>query len=628
MKYIGIDYETYYDQEYSLKKMTPVEYILDPRFQCLGLAVREDFTGPQFWVDGPDVPKYYKSIRVRNPTSKVLMFSHNGLFDMCIASWVHDYVPDIMSCTLAITRAVAKHKLGLLPSLKKTAKFLGLADKGDFIGRMAGVRYEQFKNDPYLYQGLVNYALNDVDLAVAIFGRLVYQTRAFPASELLILDNVLRAAASPKFLLDQRVLIDHYRKVVSDKEKLLIEAGVADKKELMSNDRFAALLQNLGVEPPTKISPTTGRVTYAFAKQDLGFLALETDPDPAVQALFAARVGNKSTLEETRTLRMMKISRLKWPHHAPQSMPMPLRYSAAHTDRLGGDWQLNVQNMPRKSPLRQALMAGAGKMVVAGDSSQIECRLVATTCGASQLVLQFENKEDVYSTFASIVFGFPVNKNDHPTERFVGKQGVLGLGFGLGAEGFDRRIKVDSKNQTGKMIVLAEGLAQRVVDTFRHTYRPVPIAWRMLGQNGIAALSGATAPWQWGLVTFEREIIHLPNGRYIRYMDLRFDTATEEWTYDTGYEGRKRIYGPKILENVIQALARIITMEVGMRMRIKYDLYWSLQAHDELVYIVPDNKAEETRHALLEEMVVRPKWLPNVPLSAECKIGATYADAK
>lgn len=620
MKFIGIDYETYYDNDYSLKKMTPVEYILDPRFECLGMSVREQFAADPYWVDGEDVQRWFDEAD-RN----VLMYSHNALFDMCIANWRFGYVPNLMACTLAMMRAIAKHKLGLLPSLAKSAKFLGLEDKGGFIAQMRGMRLRDLKADPNLYNGMVGYAIQDIVLASQIFNILVFKTNMFPKRELVVLDNVLRAAVVPKFRLNRQVLVEHLAEVKASKEQLLIQAGVADKSELMSNNRFAELLQNLGVDPPTKISAVTGKRSWAFAKQDLGFLELETHPDPVVQALFAARLGNKSTIEESRTERFITVCDARWPRGQHQVMPIPLRYSAAHTHRLGGDWKLNPQNMGRKSRLREALTCADDEIIIAADSSQVEARLVATVCGAALLRDQFAAGEDVYSSFASLIFGFKVDKKANPTERFVGKQGVLGLGYGLGWVNFQRRIQIDSKNQIGTIVVLDDGQSQHVVNTYRQTYKEVPQAWNDLGNYGIRTLvNGGT--WDFGPVQVEKGAIRLPNGMYLRYSDLKYEDG--EWTYDSGYEGRKKIYGGKLLENIIQAIARIITMEVGSRVRKLTGETWALQAHDELVYVIKADKAQAFKEVLMAEMVRRPEWLPDVPLAAECGEGKTYADAK
>ena len=162
------------------------------------------------------------------------------------------------------------------------------------------------------------------------------------------------------------------------KEDLLAKVTV-DKATLMSNPQFADVLTSLGVTPPTKISPTTGRETLALAKNDEEFKALAEHPNPDVQALVAARLGTKSTLEETRTERFINIAERG-------KMPVPLKYYAAHTGRWGGTDNLNLQNLPRQSPLKHAIRAPQGYVMIDSDSSQIEARTLAWLAGQWDLV--------------------------------------------------------------------------------------------------------------------------------------------------------------------------------------------------------------------------------------------------
>jgi DNA polymerase I-like protein with 3'-5' exonuclease and polymerase domains len=166
---------------------------------------------------------------------------------------------------------------------------------------------------------------------------------------------------------------------------------------------MAELLTSLGVDPPTKISPATQQETYAFAKTDEEFKALLDHDDPLVQALVAARMGHKSTLEETRTERFINISRLHFPHYGENLFPIALKVAGAHTHRLSGDWRLNQQNLARPSRkrpramLRESIVTPEGYTIVAGDESQIEARVNAVFCGQWDLVDVFAKGGDPYS---------------------------------------------------------------------------------------------------------------------------------------------------------------------------------------------------------------------------------------
>jgi hypothetical protein len=422
MDILTLDFETYYSTEYSLSKISPAEYVLDPRFECTGLAVKRG-RGQSFWVEGDRVQEFFD-----NQPEDVMCVTHNALFDMCIAAWQYGWVPKIMVDTLGVSRSILQAELKSL-SLNNVAKHLGLGQKTGALANVKNMRLAEIRAHPELYQRFIEYGLNDADLCFGIFERLVMSGQ-FPASEIAIMDSVLRCAVEPQFKVNIDVLNTSLATIKQKKEETLTKAmllGAEGKSALMSNEQFADLLRQHGVEPPIKISGATGKPTYAFAKSDQDFIDLQEHPDPAIQTLVAARLGHKSTIEESRHERFIAIANLNWPKTKrnlggyQRLMPMPLRFGGAHTHRLSGDWKLNVQNMGRGSMLRQSLEAPDGCVVIAGDESQIEARFVCTLCGQEDMRQQFEDGEDVYSLFATDLFMKPVTKTEK-IERFIGKQ--------------------------------------------------------------------------------------------------------------------------------------------------------------------------------------------------------------
>lgn len=409
---ITLDFETYYDREYTLRKMTPVEYILDQRFETIGCAIKEGDAKSEF-LTANELQRYLLGIDAN--TTDVI--THNALFDMCILAWRYGFVPRMMIDTLGMSRALLSPYLRSL-SLEQVAKFLELPAKGDTVKQVVGMTGQMIR-DAGLWDEYATYSCRDADITYEVFKRLM--KRGFPKNELFIMDMVLRCAVMPSFRLDTETLYQHLAEVQQAKAALMATI-TADRSTLMSNDMFAQALKDLGVDPPTKVSLATGKETWAFSKTDVDFNDLQEHPDPRVQALVAARLGIKSTLEETRTQRLIAISQLEWSGMQRRFMPIPLKYSGAHTHRLSGDWKLNMQNLPRGGNLRKALVAPEKKVVVAVDASQIEARLVSWFAGQMDLTEAFANGEDVYSLFASDVYGFQVNKKENPVERFVGKQ--------------------------------------------------------------------------------------------------------------------------------------------------------------------------------------------------------------
>ncbi len=634
------DFETFYTQEYSLRRMTPVEYILDPRFEAIGCAIKEGVGGNTYWVDGPDLTKFFADL-----PRDIIGVSHNWLFDGCVLAWRYNFIPRLSVCTLSVARALLAHKLRSL-SLDSVSKYLGLPPKGNTVHKVIGLNLDMIKAAG-IYDEYVEYSKRDDDNCASIFDILVRGAEPpnkdiprpdkFPASEILIMDTVMRAAVQPRFRLDPELLHEHAGKLEQQKNELLARAmlvGADGKSDLMSNERFAELLRSIGVEPPVKISPQTGRVTYAFAKTDQGMIDLEEHEDPGVQALAAARLGHKSTIEESRVKRLISISQLQWPafvtHPSNEQailMPMPLRFSGAHTHRLSGDWKLNMQNNPRGSAIRRALTVRKGEKVLKRDASQIEARVNAWFCGQDDLVAQFARGEDVYSNFASHVFGCVVTKKDKP-KRFVGKTCVLGLGYQTGWEKLRWTIKVKSREQLGEAMIISDEEAKRIVKTYRTVNYKQPAMWEFLLHTAIPVLAGIMDPIQIGPILVEKGSILLPNGLRLYFPNTRWEDG--QWVYD--YAGStKKIYGGALLENIIQALARICTMDAAARIRRRIDkaaIWMNLQAHDELVYIVPDRLIEPVNGIMREEMDRRPWWAPDLPLASEGGVGPSYGQTE
>lgn len=640
MKTIFVDFETYYStyEDYTLRKMTPIEYVLDPRFETIGCAVM--INGISLFLTHEQLIKFLARL-----PAKVAMVSHNALFDMVVLALRYGYVPALMIDTLGMARAWWGHELQRF-SIEHIAQVKELGKKGTEVYQMNGKRLQDII-DAGLWEAYARYSVNDVEICARIFWQIMRE--GFPKEELAIMDMVLRCAVQPKFSLDRDLLAIHLNEVIQQKELLLQQATSmfdVTAAELMSNDQFADALMALGVDPPMKMSLRTGKPTWAFAKNDQDFIALEEHEDPRVQALVAARLGTKSTLEESRTKRFLAIAGLTWPGNEQRLMPVPLRYGAAHTHRLGGDWKLNLQNMPRGSKekpprLRKSIKAREGKVVVKADASQIEARFVASFCEQKELIARFERGEDVYSSLASKIFGFPVDKTFVP-ERFIGKTAQLGCGFGVGGEKFARTVRMDSKKYTGQMIPMDTAEGDRVVGVYRAENYMVPKMWKRLA-NVIPDMQRPDCSIKIGPIIIEHERVRLPSGLFLRYKDLKYTKTDEghQWTFTYGGM-RSKLYGGKFLENIIQALARIATMQAAVRIKHRltelahqYDLDpglfdLGLQEHDALAYCPPIGFEDEVGRILVEEMIRRPEWHPTVPLACQdgYGVGSSYGDAK
>jgi DNA polymerase len=420
----------------------------------------------------------------------------------------------------------------------------------------------------------------------------------------------------PTLVLDKELLVAHLESVKKKKEKLM-ELVEANRDQIMSNEQFAGVLIALDATPPTKISPATGKEAWAFAKTDEGFKALLEHENPAVQALVSARLGIKSTIEETRTQRFIEIA-------DRGLLPIPLRYYAAHTGRWGGDDKVNLQNLPRSSPLKGSICAPKGYRIIDSDSSQIEARTLAWLAEQNDLVDAFERGEDVYKIMASSIY-VKTEEEISKDERFVGKTTILGCGYGMGSKKFQAQLKTFN-------VEIEEDEANRIIQVYRETYDWIPTLWGKAGKALDAIINNQSMSLgRAGVLEVEgTRGIRLPNGLYMKYPNLRKITNEQnktEYVYDTR-KGKatipNRIYGGKVIENVCQALARIIIGEQMLQVAKKYKVVMTV--HDAIACIVPEKEAQAAKEYVEMCMRMRPKWALELPLNCESGVGKSYGE--
>ena len=607
MDLITADFETFYDRDFSLSKITTEEYIRSPQFEVIGIGVKVN-NGETQWASGAyeDLKEWLqKSFK----WSDSFVLAHNTMFDGAILSWRFGVNPRGWLDTLCMGRAL--HGVEVGGSLKALAELYGIGQKGTEVLNAIGKRRHHFSEADLAKYG--DYCVNDVELTYKLFQRMV---RKFPKQELRVIDTTLRMFIEPILELDKELLEGHLRTVQMMKEDLLAAAGV-DKAELMSNDKFADVLRSFGVTPPMKVSPTTGKMAYAFAKNDEEFKALAEYPDPRVQTIVAARLGNKSTLEETRTMRFMDIA-------SRGNLPVPIRYYAAHTGRFGGDDKINLQNLPSRGAnanmLKKAIVAPKGYVIIDADSAQIEARVLAWLAEQDDVTEAFATGKDVYKKMAAAIYA--VKEEDvTKDQRFVGKTTILGAGYGMGAVKFQAQLKT-----FGVEVDLEE--ARRIIDIYRRTNHKIALLWRQ-AQNMLVNLSRGDSAvlGRAGVldVVPEERAIRLPSGLLMRYDDLKFDQTEKgvEYHYQTR-KGRTRIYGGKVIENVCQAIARCIIAEQMLKISKRYKVV--LTVHDAIAVCVRECDAEDAQKYVEECMRWVPDWAKGLPVNCESGMGKSYGD--
>ena len=608
MNLVTLDFETYYAQDFSLSKITTEEYIRDRRFEVIGLGLKHGPNSTE-WAQGEG---QVKELLGSVDFAKTGVIAHNTAFDGAILNWRYGVKPKAWFDTMCMGRAL--HGTEHSVSLKAMSERYGIGAKGNEVIMAKGKRLADFTTQEI--RDYARYCINDVELTYELFSQMV---RTFPRQELKLIDLTLRMFIEPFLDLDTGLLEQHLEDVKDRKDKLLLDANITDKKDLMSNAKFATLLEELGVSPPRKISPTTGKETYAFAKSDEAFKELQEHEDDRVQSLVAARLGNKSTLEETRTQRFIAISKRGL-------LPVPIRYYAAHTGRWGGQDKINLQNLPSRGAngkkLKNSIIAPEGHSVIDADSSQIEARVLAWLAGQNDLTEAFARGEDVYIKMAAQIYGC-AEEEVTGAQRFIGKTTILGAGYGMGAEKFGMQLKTFGHE-------VSPNEAKRIINIYRDTNWRISQLWReahhavkQLAQ-GVSGCFGVSHKVSY---CAKQSGIKLPSGLYIYYEDLSGYQNSQgvEYTYKVR-RGRKKLYGGKVVENVCQGIARCIIGEQMLRIAKKYPVV--LTVHDSIACCVPDEQVDEAQRYVEDCMRWTPDWAEGLPINCESGKAKSYGECE
>ena len=623
MNLVTLDFETYYDSKIKLgfRHQTTEEYIRDARFEVVGVGLQVNDDEP-VWYSGThdEVGQFLSKYKLDEQT----VLCHNTLFDGAILSWIFGIKPAMLLDTLCMARAI--HGVNAGGSLQALAQRYNLGMKGDEVIHAEGKRRSDFSVAQLNAYG--EYCKNDVALTFKLFQELASN---FNPDELDLIDMTLRMFTEPKLEVDDVLLQDRLEELKLEKSELLrglmgvlaCDSEEAVRKKLASNTLFAEVLRSKGVEPPTKISPRTGKSTFALAKNDEKFIELLNHDDPLIQQLCAVRLGTKSTLEESRIQRFLDMGMRN-----EGKIPIPLKYYGTHTGRWAGADKVNFQNLPsrdkRKKTLKNAVCANVGALVINSDSSQIEARVLAWLAGQNDVVKQFANGEDVYSLFATKIYNTPISK-DNPVERFVGKTCILGLGYGTGAEKLRHTLKTQPPGAD-----VTEEDAKRYVDLYREENPNIKQLWND-GDDALAALI------DWGpersnfwfgehkCVLVMKEGFRLPNGLFIRYPQLTKNTeeSRSRFTYESR-NGSITIWGGAVVENVVQALARIIVGEQMLKIRKRYSV--ALTVHDSAVIVVNESEIDNAMAYISECMSTPPAWAKGLPVACELKFANSYGE--
>jgi len=620
MNIITLDFESYYSKkDFSLSKMATEAYIRDPQFEVIGVSVMVNGGAPG-WFSG--TRKETRAFLLQFPWENSLLLAHNCHFDGAILNWHFGIKPKGYLDTLSMANAL--HGINQSVSLKSLAEHYQLQAKGTEVNDADGKRRVDFNKVDLAAYG--EYCKLDTWLCQTLFDLMAPR---FSKAELKAISATVRMFCEPVLELDlpllEQHLIDVREEQANSLDRLATALGLDGgdvKTTLMSNPKFAELLKYLGVDPPTKISPTTGKEAYAFAKTDEEFTTLLEHENLTVQAAVAARLGNKTTIEESRTLAFIGV--------AQRGMfPFPLKYSGAAVTHRWSGFDYNVQNMGRTSVLRQSIKAPKGYKIVAADLSNIELRLGLWLAGQDDKVQLIAEGRDLYMDIASVIFGKTYEEVEalgkKSRERTVGKVVSLASIYGTGAAKLKDTIRIIGR------LKVDQDEAQRMTDIYRGTYTDVTAAWAQ-GKEVLDAIYHKQHHGDYlrdGILQVTEEGIMKPSGMLLTYPDLRWTQDKEGkigYTYEQKRKMRDRVYPSKVFQRATQSLARDIICEHMLAIDKRYHVVGTV--HDEIICVVAEEEVEDAKAFMLGVMRTAPVYCPGLPLDAEVAAGDNYKDAK
>lgn len=662
---VSLDFETYYDQDYTLSKLSTSEYIRDQRFkaQMLGIKV------------GNGKTRIIPAAKIRAELGKInwathSLLCHNTQFDGFILSHHYGIHPAYLYDSLSMARGLHSNDIGA--GLDEVSVFYGGGGKIEgSLEKTKGV----LNWDKKLFAETAIYCANDVDEMVRVFKLMLPK---MPADEMDLIDLTCRMFCSPVLKVDIPRVEKELERELARREVLMYDAVTpADwedakllkgkekelegkerdmliiKRVIGSNEKFADLLRAEGVEPPMKISPAwmklgkeerespegeARKYAYAFAKDDIKFtdlpnmvedwgfdlekpeqVKLMVAKQERLQALVDVRIAVKSTTNVTRAERFLTAGK------DGMSLPVGYAYYRAHTGRWGGQNKMNMQNLTRGGELRLSIMAPKGHQIAVQDSGQIECRVNGWLWGQDDLMQAFRDADrgigrDAYCNFADHVYGRTITKADK-VERFVGKVCVLGLGFQMGPAKL--QITFAKGALGGPPVHFPLEQCKVIVNTYRMKNNKIQAGWKIC-QNIIEDMA-AGREGSYGPLNWEANTIWLPNGMALKYPDLKKsmgDKGWEEWTYQAK-DQRKKIYGGLLCENIVQALARIIVAWQMLQISRKYRVV--MTTHDEVVAMPKTAQAEACIKFMAKWMSTAPAWCSDIPLNCEGGYDARYS---
>lgn len=646
MKYLSIDLETY--SPLNLSKTGVYPYAAHPDFQILlfGYAIDEQ---PVQVVDLASGEKLPDEVVAALVDPGVVKWAFNASFErICLSSWLHRYHPEMLSGSECLDPGqwrcsmVWAAYLGMPMSLDQVAKVLNLPVKKDTAGKKLirqfctpatpnlinkGARRNLPSSDPEGWKAFKEYNRRDVEVEQAIHTRLA----KFPVP-----DEEWEAYALDQRINDAGIKLD----------ATFVDAAVTldEKHRHTTLDRAQELTGLENPNSPIQLKDwlaNNGCPLDSLTKAEVA-TALE-DASGVVKEILQLR-GDLAKSSVKKYQAMLNVSGADG-----RARGLLQFYGAGRTGRFAGRL-VQVQNLPRNylpdldqarilvkdknleavellydsvpdtlsQLIRTAFIPASGNRFIVADYSAIEARVIAWLAGEKSTLEAFRDGKDLYCETASRMFKVPVEKHGVNGElRQKGKIAVLACGYG-GSVG---ALKAMGALRMG----LAEDELKPIVDAWRAANPHIVWLWQEVEDSALTAITTKQTV-QLRNLTFSVEsgilFITLPSGRRLAYVkpglgQNRFGgTSITYWGVTTGRRwGRLETYGGKLVENIVQAVARDLLVH-GMHNVANAGHQIVMHVHDEIVVDEPVESGASVEQ-ICRLMSSLPDWAGGLPLDAD-----------
>lgn len=631
---LAIDIETYSDVD--LISCGVYKYSSSPHFEILLIAysVDDEETVCIDVANGEEHPKEFIEMLFDDTVTKT---AFNANFERtCFSNYYqHSFRPEAWRCT-----AVQAAMLALPLSLEGVGAVLGL-DKQKMTEGKELIKYfcspckatksnggrtrNLPKDAPEKWRQFKTYCIRDVDVEKQIRQRLAKFPIPKREQEIYCLDQKIN---------DRGIMVD----------RNLVNHAVAC--DLLYKETATARAYELtGLENPNSVSQLKlwlkekGLEVDSLAKDTVKDLSMKAEGD--VQEVLKLRLAtsktsvkkyeaiDRSVCAENRVHGLLQFyganrtgrwaGRLVQIHNLPQNHLPDLELARALvSEGRYEEVELFYESTPNvlSELIRTAFVAKPGCRFIISDYSAIEARVLAWLAGEEWRLQVFETHGKIYEASASAMFHVPIEEITKTSPlRQKGKISELALGYG-GAVG-----------ALTSMGALKMGLTEEelpgLVSTWRSANPHITAFWWAVDEAAVTAVRDKK-PSKVGRVSFEYKsgilFVTLPSGRKLSYVKPRMmlnKFGREGLTYEGIGESKKwmrlETYGPKLVENIVQAASRDILAEAMLRLEKEgFDIV--CHVHDEVVLEVPDGKSsvEEVN----EIMAVNPVWTEGLPLKA------------